>query len=89
MLMGRRDQESGGLYRFSKGPAIRLSAAPTDGFKSIVLQVRSLRRAKEFLARRNLLRTSKDDTVAIDSAAIGGLRITLEQINLASDVSND
>ena len=89
MLMDRRDQQSGDLYRFSKGPVIRLSAAPTDGFKSIVLQVRSLRKAKEFLAQRNLLRRSKDNTVAIDPAAIGGLRIILEQIDLASDVSND
>lgn len=50
---------SGGLYRFSKGPAIRLSAAPADGFKGIVLQVRSLRKAKEFLAQRNLLRNRR------------------------------
>jgi len=81
MLMDRPDQESGGSYRFSKGPAIRLSAAPTDGFKSIVLQVRSLLKAKEFLAQRNLLSKTKDNQVAIDLAAIGGLRIFLEQIN--------
>src|SRR5687767_6816991 len=70
MLMDRPDQESGGSYRFSKGPAIRLSAAPTDGFKSIVLQVRSLLKAKEFLAQRNLLSKTKDNQVAIDLAAI-------------------
>src|SRR5688572_23670179 len=80
MLLDRPDQEAGNLYRFSQGPAIRLFAAQTDGFKSIVLQVRSLRKAKEFLAQRNLLKKTKDKTVAIDPLAIGGLRITLEQM---------
>jgi len=44
------------------------------------LQVRSLLKAKEFLAQRNLLSKTKDNQVAIDLAAIGGLRITLQQI---------
>lgn len=79
MLMDRPDQQSSDLYRFSLGPAIRLFSAPTDGFKSFVLQVRSLRKAKEFLAGRNLLKKSRDNIVAIDPSAIGGLRITLEQ----------
>jgi len=38
-------------------------------------------KAKEFLAQRNLLSKTKDNQVAIDPAAIGGLNITLEQIN--------
>jgi hypothetical protein len=80
MLLDRPDQETGNLYRFSQGPAIRLFAAPTAGFKSIVLQVRSLRTAKEFLAQRNLLKKTKNKTVAIDPSAIGGLHITLEQM---------
>ena len=78
-LLDSPDQESGNFYRFSQGPAIRLFAAPTDGFKSIVLQVRSLSKAKEFLAQRNLLKESRDKTVAIDPLAIGGLEIILEQ----------
>jgi hypothetical protein len=89
MLMDRPDQQSGDIYRFSLGPAIRLFAAPTDGFKSIVLQVRSLRKAKEFLAHRNLLKKSTDEMVAIDPLAIGGLRITLEQIDLTTGVVED
>lgn len=87
MLLDRPDQESGDLYFFSQGPAIRLFAAPADAFKSIVLQVRSLREAKEFLARRNLLKKSRDKSVAIDPSAIGGLTITLEQINSARGMS--
>ena len=87
MLLDRPDQESGDLYKFSQGPAVRLFAAPTDGFKSIVLQVRSLRKAKEFLAQRNLLKKSRDKTVAIDPVAIGGLLIILEEINLARGVT--
>lgn len=82
MLMDRPDQQSSDLYRFSLGPDIRLFAAPTDGFKSIVLQVRSLQKAKEFLASRNLLKKSSDNTVAIDPSALGGLSISLEQINV-------
>jgi hypothetical protein len=82
-LLDRPDQKSGDLYRFSQGPSIRLLSAPTDGFKSIVLQVRSLRKAKEFLVQRNLLKKSSDKTVAIDPSAIGGLHITLEQVDLA------
>ena len=85
MLMDRPGQQSGDLYRFSLGPDIRLFAAPADGFKSIVLQVRSLQKAKEFLASRNLLKKSSDNTVAIDPSAIGGLSITLEQINVVPE----
>lgn len=83
MLVDRPGRQSGDLYRFSIGPAIRLFAAPADGFTGIVLQVRSLQKAKEFLADQNLLKKSKDKTVAIDPLAIGGLSITLEQINSA------
>ena len=79
MLLDRPEQELGDSYIFSHGPAIRLFAAPKDGFKSIVLQVRSLQKAKEFLSERNLLKKSTDRTVTIDPLAIGGLLITLEQ----------
>ncbi|MEP6705234.1 MAG: hypothetical protein ABJB34_10565 [Acidobacteriota bacterium] len=77
-LLDRLDHRSGNVYRFSHGPAIRLFAAPTDGFKRIVLQVRSLRKAREFLAQRNLLKRSKDNKIYIDPLAIGGLEIILE-----------
>ncbi|MEP6788880.1 MAG: hypothetical protein ABJB40_10645 [Acidobacteriota bacterium] len=77
-LVDRPDQQSGNLYRFSHGPAIRLFAASTDGFKRIVLQVRSLRKAREFLAQRNLLGKTRD-RVYIDPLAMGGLEIILEQ----------
>ena len=85
MLMDRPGQQFGDIYRFSLGPDIRLFAAPADGFKSIVLQVRSLQKAKEFLASRNLLKKSSDNTVAIDPSAVGGLSITLEQINVVPE----
>ena len=77
-LLDRPDQRSGNLYRFSYGPSVRLFAAPTDGFKRIVLQVRSLRKAREFLAQRKLLKKSGDNKVYIDPVAIGGLEIILE-----------
>jgi hypothetical protein len=79
MLLDRPDQRSGNLYRFNYGPAIRLFAAPTDGFKRIVLQVRSLRQAREFLAQRMLRKKSKDNKVYIDPIAVGGLEIILEE----------
>lgn len=77
-LLDRPEQRSGNLCRFNYGPPIRLFAAPTDGFKRIVLQVRSLRKAREFLAKRNLLRKSDDKKLYIDPAAIGGLEIVIE-----------
>lgn len=86
MLLDRPDQHSGNLYRFRQGPVIRLFASPTEGFKSIVLQVRSLQKAKEFLASRNLLKKSRDNTVAIDPSAIGGLDISFEQVNVVPGV---
>ena len=81
MLLDKPDDGSGNLYRYRIGPAIRLMKAPTDGFKRIVVQVRSLRNAKEFLAQRNLLKKSSDKTVGIDPSAVGGLDIILEQIS--------
>gem|GEM_PF-574269 len=89
MLLDRPDQQAGNLYRFNLGPDIRLFAGQTDGFKSIVLQVRSLQKAKEFLAGENLLKKSSDNTVAIDPSAIGGLSISLEQIKVAPGVLQD
>ena len=77
MLLDRPDRESGNLYLFRRGPAVRLTKAPTDGFKSIVVQVRSLRKAKEFLALRKLLGKSRHDKVTVDSLAVGGLEMIL------------
>lgn len=79
MLLDRPDQQFGNPYRFSLGPDIRLVAAPTEGFKSMVVQVRSLQKTKEFLASRNLLKKSNENTVAIDPAIVGGLIITFAQ----------
>ena len=79
MLMDQPDQQSDDLYRFKIGPAIRLVSAASDGITGIVLQVRSLEKAKEFLAGRKLLKKSTDKTVAIDPLAIEGLSITLKQ----------
>jgi hypothetical protein len=77
-LLDRPNRHSGTLYRFSSGPAIRLFAAPAEGFKRIVLQVHSLRKAREFLAQRSLLKKSRDKKIYIDPKAIGGLEIILE-----------
>ena len=77
-LLDRPAQRSATLYRFRNGPDVRLFAAPTDGFKRIVLQVRSLRKAREFLAQRNLLKKS-GNKLYIDPVAIGGLEIILEE----------
>ena len=89
MLMDRPEDVSGNLYRFRTGPAVRLIKAPTDGFKSIVVQVSSLRNAKEFLAQRNMLKKSNGGRVAIDPSAVGGLDITFEQIKTARAVNKD
>ena len=71
------DQESKAVFAFGSGPKIRLELAEAEGIRGIVIGVRSLARAREFLTQKHMLGGASEGRVAIAPAAVGGLRITL------------
>lgn len=66
-----------GLFAFGSGPAIRLVQAKTEGIQSMVVGVKSIARAKQFLAERRMLGQESNGQLWIDPAAVGGLAIAL------------
>jgi hypothetical protein len=76
-LIDSPDQESKAVFAFGSGPRIRLEPAEAEGIQGIVIGVRSIARATEFLTQRHMLGEASDGRVGIAPAAVGGLRITL------------
>lgn len=76
-LIDSSDQESKAVFAFGSGPKIRLEPAEAEGIQGIVIGVRSIARAREFLTQRHMLGEASEGRVEIAPAAVGGLRITL------------
>ena len=70
-------QESDGAFAFGPGPAIRLVPSGAAAIEGLVVQVRSLDRARAFLAERRMLGEADGRRVTIAPSAIGGLHLTL------------
>lgn len=63
---------------FGRGPRIRLVQSEAEGIRSLVVEVASLARAKQFLVAQGMLgEAGADHRLAIAPAAIGGLEIVL------------
>ncbi len=77
MLIDDPGQESADVFRFGGGPSVRIVRAERPGIREIVLRVDSLERAREFLARRQMLGGAAGTGVAIAPGAIGGLSVSL------------
>ena len=75
-VLGSPGQESQGVITFPAGPAMRFVGAAKGAIIEMVVRVRSLDRAKGFLAARGWL-GSADGDVLIAPAAVGGLKIRL------------
>lgn len=75
-VLGSPKQESKGVITLPTGPAMRFVTAPSGAIIEMVVRVRSLDRAKSFLAARGWLGSAGGD-VLIAAAAVGGLRIRL------------
>ena len=75
-VLGSPKQESKGVITLPAGPAMRFVGAAKGAIIEIVVRVRSLDRAKSFLAARGWLGSAGGD-VLIAAAAVGGLRIRL------------
>ena len=76
-LLDSSAQEAGGVFTFGPGPAVRLVPAAKSGIQRMVVRVRSLERARSFLADQRLLGEVAAGAVTIAPEAIGGLAITL------------
>ncbi len=70
-------EESNHLFRFSKGPSIRLVNADNEGIQKIIVEVYSLPKALHFLQQKHLSGTSAGNNLTINPQAINGLLIEL------------
>jgi hypothetical protein len=66
-----------GLFVFSKGPAIRLHSAAQNSNEKIVVSVRSLAAAKEFLQSKSWLGEVTQKSIFILPQVVDGLKIEL------------
>jgi len=87
-LLQPSPQISDDAFVFNTGPRIRLVRAESPGIQGIVLSVRSIDEAENFLKERRLL--DKDDAghIAISPAAIEGLAIRLTAVTQAQEPAN-
>lgn len=76
-LVGEPAQAVGDLVAFGTGPQIRLVRSASPEIQRMVVQVRSLERARTFLTERGWLGESTARAIAIGPALIGGLRVML------------
>ncbi|MGI8785011.1 MAG: hypothetical protein ACR2L2_15340 [Acidobacteriota bacterium] len=66
-----------GFWRIGNGPAIRLIQSDKNAILALVLKVKSLERAKSFLAANNLLGEHSDKHLGFDRSKVQGLDIRL------------
>ena len=76
-LLDAPTQEAGDLFRFGAGPGIRLVSSSDSEIRRMVVQVRSLERARAFLAARGWLGDTTAHEITIAPALIGGLHVAL------------
>jgi len=77
-LVGHERVEDG-LVRFDTGPAIRLRSGDEPGFRSIVIEVSSLDRARRWLDERGLSAENADGTLVFSPPKLQGLRFVLTE----------
>jgi len=65
------------VFAFGSGPAIRLVQAKTEEIQSVVVGVKSIAQAKQFLTERQMLGRESNGQLWIAPAAVGGLAIAL------------
>lgn len=70
-------QHQGDVFHFGAGPSVHLVSAGSPGIRGIVLHVHSLERARTYLAQRQMLAATTDDSISIAPAMIDGLNIKL------------
>lgn len=75
-LMPEEDSASP-VLTFPRGPAVRLVASSAPGVEGVILRVRSLARARAFLAENGLLDESASPAVRVAGTRVEGLPITL------------
>jgi hypothetical protein len=66
-----------GTWQPGRGPSIRLIRASEDTIQGLVIRVRSLANAKDFLREHDLPGTASEGEATIDPSKVGGLNIRL------------
>jgi hypothetical protein len=76
-LLGTQDGTD--LWKTGEGPAIQLTQGPKDEIIEIVLKIKSLEQAKNYLRSKKLEGLSQANTASINHPLLKGLKITLSQ----------
>jgi hypothetical protein len=76
-LLRPAEASSPGVWPVGAGPAIGLIEADRDGIQALVVNVKSLERARRFLKARDLLGTDQPDALTVAGSQLQGLNITL------------
>jgi hypothetical protein len=79
-LLAPEQASSEGVWALGKGPAIRLVQADLDGIRELVVQVRSLKQAREFLMRNGLMGTDRPNALTLAGSSLQELEITLIEV---------
>ena len=65
------------LFSFKEGPSIRLNEAVLNGVDRLVIRVKSIEDAKNYLLSKNLLGQETSNSIYIKSEVLDGLKIEL------------
>jgi hypothetical protein len=68
-----------GLMPIGSGPAVRITAGPTDVITTIVFNVQDLQKAVTFLQGKNMLKSSTSSVAVLDPTKSQGVQIKLVQ----------
>lgn len=76
-LLSPVEATSRGLWRVGSGPAIRVLQADKDGVLGLVINVKSLQQARDFLRGQGLLGTELPTALSVSGSQVQGLNVTL------------
>jgi hypothetical protein len=72
---------SSGVWELEPGPAIRLVPSEKDGILGLVIKVRSLEQARQFLQEQGLLGLDEEEKITIAGPFLKDLNITLVEVD--------
>jgi hypothetical protein len=76
-LLHPRQESSPGVWQVGAGPALRLIQADKDGIQGLVVNVKSIEKARRFLKEHGLLGAERPGALMVAGSQFEGLNVTL------------
>jgi Glyoxalase-like domain len=76
-LLNPRQESSPGVWQVGAGPALRLVQADHDGIQGLVVNVKSIEKARRFLKEHGLLGAERPGTLILAGSQLENLNVTL------------